>query len=384
MIKQASAVTAARQEAWNRIPVLWRRHGTRLLILGGLIVLITLGHYTVAIQESHYHEVFRRLYYLPIILAGLWFQVRGGLVTAILVALIYAPHIVLQWGSHPDTQWEQSLEILLYNVIGLLAGTFARKDAKQRRELENNAARLDRSYHQLKEQAQQILTFEEQLLRASRLSALGELSAGLAHEIRNPLGSIRGTAEIVKDPTTAPSQREEFAEILVREVDRLNQVVSNFLRFAKPAPVGRQAININQVVEELLEFSAAEYRRQRVEVSFERGALPAIPADADQLKQVILNILLNAVQALPAGGVVHVSTIPGEDCVVVQIADNGPGIDPDVLPRIFNPFYTTRHDGSGLGLAISQRIVQAHGGQIEVRSRPGEGALFKIQLPRGN
>lgn len=363
---------------------LWRRHGARLLILGGIIVAITFGHYTVAIRESHYHEVFRRLYYLPIILAGLWFQVRGGLASAILVSLIYAPHVVLQWGSHPDTQWEQSLEILLYNVIGLLSGIAARRDARQRSAQEKTAARLDRSYQQLKDQASQILAFEEQLLRASRLSALGELAAGLAHEIRNPLGSIRGTAEIVKDPATSPGQREEFAEVLVREVDRLNQVVSKFLRFAKPDPVGRQAVCINQVLDELLEFSAAEYRRQRIEVRFDRAELPRIPVDADQLRQVLLNILLNAVQALSTGGVVRVTTLLKEDSVVVQIADNGPGIAPEVLPRIFNPFYTTRQSGTGLGLAISQRIVQAHGGQIGVQSRPGEGAVFEVMLPAGN
>lgn len=366
------------------LPELWHRHGARLLILAGIIVAITVGHYTVAIRESHYHEVFRRLYYLPIILAGLWFQVRGGLASAILVSLIYAPHVVLQWGSHPDTQWEQSLEILLYNVIGLLSGIAARRDARQRSALEKTAARLDRSYQQLKDQASQILAFEEQLLRASRLSALGELAAGLAHEIRNPLGSIRGTAEIVKDPATSPGQREEFAEVLVREVDRLNQVVSKFLRFAKPDPVGRQAVCINQVLDELLEFSAAEYRRQRIEVRFDRAELPRIPVDADQLRQVLLNILLNAVQALSTGGVVRVTTLLKEDSVVVQIADNGPGIAPEVLPRIFNPFYTTRQSGTGLGLAISQRIVQAHGGQIGVQSRPGEGAVFEVMLPAGN
>jgi len=358
-------------------------HRLRLLVLAGIIIAITCGHYTVAITQHHYHDIFRRLYYLPIILGGLWFQLRGGLVTAIIVALVYAPHVALQWGAHPDAQWEQYLEILLYNVIGLLTGMLTRRETGQRQALERTAASLDQSYRQLQEQARQILTFEEQLLRASRLSALGELSAGLAHEIRNPLGSIRGTAEIVRDPATSTEQRAEFADILVREVDRLNQVVTNFLRFARPAPVGKQQTCLNRVVEELLDFSAVEYRRQKIEVRFDRAELPEIPVDADQLKQVLLNVTLNAVQAMPDGGELRITTRREAGCVVVQVADSGPGIEPEALPRIFNPFYTTRHTGSGLGLAISQRIVQAHGGQIGVQSTPGAGASFEIMLPMG-
>jgi len=360
-------------------PLLWR-----LLILAGIVFVITCSHYTVTISQHHYHDIFRRLYYLPIVLGGLWFQLRGGMATAILVSLIYAPHVVLQWGAHPDAQWDQYLEILLYNIFGLLTGLLSRRELQQRQALERSSDQLDQSYRQLKEQASQMLMFEEQLLRASRLSALGELSAGLAHEIRNPLGSIRGTAEIIRDPGTGAEQRGEFADILVREVDRLNHVVTNFLRFAHPAPVGKQQTCLNRVVDELLDFSAAEHRRQKIVVSFERAELPEVPVDADQLKQVLLNITLNAVQAMPNGGELHIVTRNEAGQVVVQVTDSGPGIAPEVLPRIFNPFYTTRHTGSGLGLAISQRIIQAHGGQIGVRNRPGAGASFEVVLPVGN
>jgi two-component system, NtrC family, sensor histidine kinase HydH len=357
-----------------------RRNRLRLLILLAMIGGITFGHYRVAIDLHLYHDLFRRLYYLPIILGGLWFQLRGGLTTAIVVSIVYAPHVVFQWGDNPDAQLEQYLEIILYNVVGVLTGALAKKELLHRQRAEKTARNLDASYQALKEQAQLILTFEEQLLRASQLSALGELSAGLAHEIRTPLGSIRGTAEIVRDPTTTVTQRDEFAAILIQEVDRLNQVVTNFLKFAKPAPVGKKSYDLNQLLAELVEFTAAECQRNRVAVSLTPAELPHVAVDSDQLKQVFLNLILNAVQAMPAGGTLQIRTIQRDDSIVTVFSDSGPGIPPMILPKIFNPFFTTRQTGNGLGLAISQRIVQAHGGQIEVDS--GErGTTFRVLLP---
>lgn len=357
-----------------------RQNRLRLLILIGTIAVITAGHYQTAIQLHHFHDLFRRLYYLPIILAGLWFQLRGGLTVSIAVSVVYAPHVLFQWGDHPDVQWEQYLEIVLYNVVGVLTGALAKKELLHRQRAEKTARNLDESYRKLKDQAHLILNFEEQLLRASQLSALGELAAGLAHEIRNPLGSIRGTAEIVKDPATPERQREEFTSILVQEVDRLNQVVSNFLRFARPAPVGKQNHDLNRILEELVEFTAAECQRSRVAVNLDTAELPAIAIDPEQLKQVFLNLVLNAVQAMPDGGRLEIRTARCDGALVVEFSDSGPGIPAEILPKIFNPFFTTRQTGNGLGLAISQRIVQAHGGQVEVDTSE-RGATFRVRLP---
>jgi len=353
----------------------------RVILLAVFIAAITLGHYLTGIQFHHYHDIFRRLYYLPIILGGIWFQLRGGLATAIVVSMVYAPHIVLQWGAHPDAQLEQYLEIVLYNVVGILTGGLARKEKSQRQILEATAHDLDESFQTLKEQAKLILTFEEQLLRASRLSALGELAAGLAHEIRNPLGSIRGTAEIVKDSTLSEEQRAEFATIMIREVDRLNQVVTNFLSFARPGAAGKDRCDLNAVLNEIVEISTAECQKNRVSVQLKRMELPLVPAEADQLKQVFLNLLLNAVQAMPDGGHLEITTRQRNGTVAVIFADNGSGIPREIIGKIFNPFFSTRHSGTGLGLAISQRIIQAHGGQIDVASEVGKGTRFEVQLP---
>ena len=358
-----------RKQLWSRIGVLLTT-----------IAIITLGHYQTAIDLHHYHDIFRRLYYLPIILAGLWFQLRGGLTTGIVVSIVYAPHVVFQWGDHPDVQMEQYLEIVLYNVVGVLTGALAKKELLHRQRAEKTASNLDESYRKLKDQAQLILTFEEQLLRASQLSALGELAAGLAHEIRNPLGSIRGTAEIVRDPATTVQQREEFTDILVQEVDRLNQVVTNFLRFARPAPVGKKSYDLNQLLDELVDFTSAECQRGQVAVNLKKSELPLIAVDPDQLKQVFLNLILNAVQAMPDGGRLEIFTEGRKSSLVTTFRDTGPGIPSHILSKIFNPFFTTRQSGNGLGLAISQRIVQAHGGQIDVETSD-QGTTFKVSLP---
>ncbi|MDW7645857.1 MAG: ATP-binding protein [Desulfuromonadales bacterium] len=356
----------------------------RWAVLLGLVAAISLGHYLVNVDQHHYHDIFRRSYYLPIILAGLWFQLRGGLAVAILVSVVYAPHVVFQWGAHPEAQWEQYLEILLYHVIGGVTGLLSLKERSQRFKLEKTAQRLNESYQKLVDQASQILTFEEQLVRASRSTALVELAAGLAHEIRNPLGSIRGTAEILKDETISSAQRGEFADILLREVDRMNQVVTDFLQFARPVDLGKKSCDLNALLQELVLFTAGECQRAKISVRFDPGDMPLVPVDSEQIRQVFLNILLNAVQAMAGGGALRIATHRLDDSLVVRFIDNGPGIAQELLPKIFNPFFTTKQTGTGLGLAISQRIIQVHGGRINVASRVGQGTTFEVQLPLGD
>ncbi|MCP3177741.1 ATP-binding protein [Desulfuromonas sp. KJ2020] len=356
----------------------------RWAVVLGLVIAISLGHYLVDVDQHHYHDIFRRSYYLPIILAGLWFQLRGGLAVAILVSVVYAPHVVFQWGAHPEAQWEQYLEILLYHVIGGVTGLLSLKERSQRLKLEKTARRLNASYQTLKDQASQILTFEEHLVRASRSTALVELAAGLAHEIRNPLGSIRGTAEILKDETISSEQRSEFADILLREVDRMNHVVADFLQFARPVELGKKPCDLNALLWELVIFTTEECHRAKISVRFDPGDIPSVPVDSDQTRQVFLNLLLNAVQAMADGGALRIATHRLDDSLVVRFVDNGPGIAPEMLPKIFNPFFTTKQTGTGLGLAISQRIIQVHGGHISVQSRVGQGTTFEVQLPLGD
>lgn len=353
----------------------------RVMVLVAAVLLVTLFHYSTATQYEQLHDVYRRLYYLPIILGGIWFRTKGGVVTAIVVSAIYAPHVLFQWGQHPSGHLDHYLEILLYNIVGLLTGILSEKEWRQRQQLKKTADDLEHSYTHLKKQAEIILEFEDQLVRISRLSALGELSAGLAHEIRNPLGSIRGTAEILANSIRNDDKHAEFAKIMIKEVDRLNEVLENFLRFASPSPVEKKRFDLNDTLEELLVLTRQECDRLKLEIEIEKGDLPTIPGDKSQLKQVFLNFVLNAGQAMTNGGQLWISTHVSGDAAIIQFRDNGSGIKEKLLDKIFNPFFTTKSDGVGLGLAITHRIVKAHGGRIDVESSEGAGTTFKVLLP---
>jgi len=354
----------------------------RLTVLVACVLGITALHYLTSIEMTQYHDIYRRLYYLPIVLGGLWFTLRGGVITSLTVSLLYAPHVLLQWGHHPGTEPEQYLEIVLYNVIGLLTGFLAQREREQKLRYQQASLRLEESYEKLRGQADQLLEIEEQLRRADRLSALGELSAGMAHEIRNPLASIRGTAEILEGAVAKDDAHHEFAQILVREVDRLERVVRDFLRFARPEEGVREAVDLQQVLREVLALSRSQLLKGRVEVELDLPtALPEISGSDEQLKQVFLNLILNAQQAMPDGGTLTVGATAREGKVRLTFADSGPGVPSELQDRIFNPFFTTRSGGTGLGLAITHRIVSAHSGSLTVESRPGQGATFVVELP---
>lgn len=353
----------------------------RLTVLLLMVGAVTSLHYMTATHHSHQHDILRRLYYIPIILGGLWFALRGGLGVALLVSCVYAPHVLFQWGRLPTAHPEQYLEILLYNIIGLLTGFLAAREHTQRLRAEQNAERLTVSYAKLREQADMILEIEDQLRRADRLTALGELSAGMAHEIRNPLGSIRGTAEILQDAFQPEDRYSEFTRILISEVDRLNQVLEDFLRFAQPEKGDNPCFSINEVLQDVLQLTAQQANKNSVKVLYQSETLPEVCGDAGQFKQVFLNLVLNALQAMEQGGQLMVETAYEEDRVIIHFRDNGCGIHETEIDRVFNPFYTTKDDGTGLGLAITYRIVQNHGGRISVESVLGKGTEFVLSLP---
>jgi signal transduction histidine kinase len=233
----------------------------------------------------------------------------------------------------------------------------------------------------------------QQMKERDRLAAIGEMSAGLAHEIRNPLAAIKAAVQYL-DPGKLPPEDREFMEIMIEEVNRLNGVVTQFLDYSRPLKPALAPTAVNEVLQKtfkLLESQAPS--NVRVELDLTDG-VPRVQADAEQLKQVFLNLALNAFQAMPGGGRLTVSTRVARDelafwregsrradVVEVRFRDSGPGIPEEVRESIFVPFYTTKEKGTGLGLAICQRIVKAHQGSIVVRSVTGEGAEFLVSLP---
>ncbi len=226
-----------------------------------------------------------------------------------------------------------------------------------------------------------IRAMEARMRAADRLATLGRMAANIAHEIRNPLASLSGAVEVLAADTAAGETRERLAQIVLKETARLNGIIREFLEYARPAPVNRTATNVAEIVDEVLVL--VEHRATPGTLKIVREFPPALvwSVDRQQLRQAIWNLCLNALQAMGDGGELRVTMAAGGDRLTVRVADTGEGIASAELAHIFEPFFSTKPDGSGLGLALVHRIVQEHGGEIDVQSRPGAGSAFTLTLP---
>jgi two-component system, NtrC family, sensor histidine kinase HydH len=223
---------------------------------------------------------------------------------------------------------------------------------------------------------------EEEVARSRRLASLGSLAAGIAHEIRNPLSSIKGFATCFRERYRDNPEDREAAEVMIREVDRLNRVITQLLEFARPLTMERVPASLTAVIRHALRMVEGEAKHKGIVIETDLAEAGEIPLDADRMTQVFLNLYLNAIAAMDGGGVLRVSlTERDAQAVRVTVADTGTGIPPDALPRVFDPYFTTRASGTGLGLAIVQKIVEAHGGEVHLESEPGRGTTAVILLP---
>lgn len=223
---------------------------------------------------------------------------------------------------------------------------------------------------------------QRRLAQTERLATLGELMAGVAHEVRNPLTAIRGYVQIFRQQTTLPVH-QEYLSVVLNEIDSINKVIQQLLEFSRPRQSQWQQVQLKALIEEALILVQTSGVQARIDFSTQFDAeLPAIVADRELLKQVLLNLLINAVQAIGARGEIRIRTWRDTSThLALTIEDNGCGIDSDVQKKIFDPFFTTKASGTGLGLALSQRIINAHQGDIRVASQPGCGATFTLILP---
>ena len=359
-----------------------RFRGVRIAVLAGLLALITLVHYLAGgSQAGMLHSILGHLYIVPILMGAYWYGMQGGVYVSIASTALFSPHLFLHW-TDPFLDVYNFVEIFLFLLLGGVTGVLSQMERNQRMRHEQAIVRLDESHRKLKEQTDILFQTEEQLRRADRLSALGELSASMAHEIRNPLGSIKGAVEILKDDYQEDDAKYEFIRILLKETDRLNSIVQEFLGFARPKQPDFRQADINEAIESVLALTAQEARKGGVNV--EKRLDPAIgrrSLDAGLLKQAFLNLVLNAVQAMPDGGVLTVESALKGNAVEMKISDTGIGIPDENRKKLFSPFFTTKRDGTGLGLAITYRIIRNHKGDIGVESELGKGTTFTVKLP---
>ncbi len=228
----------------------------------------------------------------------------------------------------------------------------------------------------------------EQMKRADRLASIGEMAAGIAHEIKNPLAGIAGVIQVLKKDIPAEDPKRAVLEEVLSQVERMDKAVRNLLSFARPPEPRMTLVDLNELIGRLLEFLSPQFAKSGIKAERNLAAgLPWLVLDPDLMQQALLNIALNAVKAMPGGGTFTVETqkeMPGDGVagsVKIILSDSGEGISPENLNRIFSPFFTTRQQGTGLGLSITQRIVEQHKGDISVQSTVGKGAVFTINLP---
>jgi two-component system sensor histidine kinase HydH len=222
-----------------------------------------------------------------------------------------------------------------------------------------------------------------QLLERERLAAVGELAAMVAHEVRNPLAGIRGGCEILLEAYPEGDTRHDIGVEIIHQVDRLSRTVHDLLLFARPKAMDRVPTDLHVLIERIVHVLHDDPANTSVEIVRDFGSdVPIVHADGRQMEQVLLNLVLNAIQAMNRTGTVTIVTRAHGRQVVVSVSDTGPGIPPDKIGRIFEPFFTTRAQGTGLGLAIVKKIIEAHGGLIEAASKAGSGATFTATLPR--
>lgn len=349
-----------------------RRFRIALLVLA--IAVISLLHYNTPTTHYWVHPLLQRSYYIPVLLMALWFGWRGGIAAATLAAASYLPHIAMAWRLHPEYRITGYVEIGMFFVLGALTGILADQERSYRRKIEESASHLNNAYTQLRASL-------DQLRRADRLSALGELSAGLAHEIRNPLGALDGAVQILSRPGLAEPARREFAGMAERELSRLKGLLTNFLEFARPQPPQRSMAEPELLLHSVSQLAGETARMAGIAIRVECRPAQELFVDAEQIKQVLLNLVLNAVQAMSSGGEIVLRCRQEDGCVLLEVVDQGVGIAEENLERIFDPFFTTRSGGTGLGLSIAYQIITGHGGRIRVTNNSERGATFTLALP---
>jgi signal transduction histidine kinase len=450
-----------------------------LWVISLLITIITFLHYSDLMAVWELHIFYRKLYYIPIILASFRYRLKGGLVASIIISILYAPHIIFFNTEINIALINQYLEIMLFLSIGVITGWLVEGDYKKQKLLEKNVVEITKLQNYtrnivdsidsgvlatdinlditaLNKEGEKILGvqdvigvsvstifdniiidilnqtklqkirylnaktiikvgseekylkltvspllnilnkiqglviviqdyssekyLEAQTARADRLSAVGELASGIAHEIRNPMGIIKTISQTLQSEDDHESIVEGLA-IIVKEIDRANKVIQTLLNFARPDTNIIEEVNVNELVEEVLLIINKYANKKNIEIHFKNDKAIIIQGDKEKLKQVFINIILNSIQSMEDGGLISINTEASDSGVNISFKDTGIGITKENLSKIFNPFFTTKEQGTGLGLAVSNRIIQDHNGYITIDSAVNKGTMVVLYLP---
>ena len=342
-----------------------------------VILVIALAAFNWMVPPHHVilHNVLHHLNILPFMLAGMFFGWRGALKTILLATVLQGPSIYRHWFQEPLDAQDQVVEISTFGLAAVIAGLLADRERTQRRRVEATKVELEHVYTELQQNI-------DHLKKTERLTAAGQLSASLAHEIRNPLASISGAAGLLARGQISAEARTECLEILTKESQRLNKLLTNFLDFARPRLPRLQRAEPLELLQSVTALAQHTATRQGITLRLVSAGEPReIECDPEQIKQLLLNLILNAIQATAGEGEVAVRILFSEDSVCVDVCDRGAGVAAEDRERIFDPFFTTKENGTGLGLAIALNIATQHGGTVVCRPNAGGGSVFRMELP---
>ncbi len=347
------------------------------LLICTIVIWATTGD-----EESPYWVI----YTLPIAVAASSLPLSGTLATCAAASILFLSQVPSAMYLDPAERAKEIPELamfcLTFFIVGALIQTFSDQIRRQLQDQKSLNQKLMTNQQALQDSLHRLDAAEESLRRKERLAALGEMSAGLAHEIRNPLGIVSSSAQLLEKKTAGSSPEAlQLLSIIQEETTRLNGLVGDFLTFGRPARPERRPADLKTVVLRALDHVQGVAEQQGVAV--EAMDLPSLDAsvDVDMLRQVLLNLLLNALDATPAGGRIEVRLYRQDAGACIEVSDTGRGIPAAVRASVFDPFVTTKAQGTGLGLANAYRIVESHGGELSLVETSERGTVFRVLLP---
>jgi two-component system sensor histidine kinase HydH len=331
-----------------------RNKYVRVTIISLLVAAILFLHYFTLPHRAYYHAVYRMLFYLPLIMAGFWFGMKGALSVCAAVLLLFSPYVVMRWHGLSLQEFDTLLEGVLYIAAAFILGLLSEREKKER------AARV----------------------QAERLAAIGKAVAEVAHDMKTPLMAIGGFTKQVARSLQSDNPNRRKLNIVLQQTDRMESMVREMLDFGRPLRLESTRANLNELVRSTLVVGQPMAKEAGVEAEIQlEPTLPDLFLDGPRMEQVILNLFVNAVQASPAGQAVRVRTFMKRNRVILEVSDSGSGIKDEKFERVFQPFFSTKKGGTGLGLAIAKKIVEVQGGQIGFHANPGKGVTFTIAFP---
>ena len=326
----------------------------KVVVIFFIIFLVTLLHYQTNQEKTILHVIYRELYFLPIILAGFWFGLRGGLAASLVITALYLPVVVGKKSGLSGHDLGSLLEILLFNIIGILVGWL--KDRE--------------------------IILQDIRRKEEGLTVIGQAVACVAHDMKTPLIAIGGLVRQIRRKTSDEDKASKKLDMVLQQTERLELMVKDMLVFAKPLELNYQDGDFNELFQETMLIAEEKASKHNVKLSLQlQDGLSIYSFDYHRLQQALLNLINNAVEASPADGEVIIRSTLDTENIFIEVEDYGEGISADKIDEILHPFFSSKKEGTGLGLPIVKKITEAHGGILQYEQQGEKGMLFRIMLP---